>query len=166
MDEEVWLQIQDFPDYSVSSHGRIRNDVRRRFVQTSHTNRGAVKVGLTSGGKQQTRQVKDLVAAAFVEGYNDRFNTVVILDGDHDNLNARNLAWRPYWFNWKYVNQFKDINHYLDSGPIEDRKTGVRYSNIVDAGLTNGLLFYEIQLALVRKVPVFPTWHLFDWVKG
>lgn len=47
--------------------------------------------------------------------------------------------------------------------PVKDVKTGFVYSNIAEAALTNGLLFSEIELAVLNRIPVFPIWHYFEW---
>ena len=163
--DEIWAKILGFPKYSVSTHGRIRNDVRERLVKQSCTMQGMSKVGLMKDGKQHTKSVKLLVASAFVTGQTDIFDSPINLDGDQRNNHIANLVWRPAWFAWKYTSQFKTVDEYATIGPIVDRHTGLLYENIVSAATTNGLLFYEIKLALVNKVPVFPTWHLFDWYK-
>lgn len=163
--EETWFQIKDFPNYAVSSYGRICNEERGRIVKTSTTRQGGIKVGLTQGGRQYTRSVKVLVAEAFIKGRTHTFDTPMHLDGDQSNNHISNIVWRPRWFAWKYARQFEKIDDYIGLGPISDRKTGLLYSDIVEASLANGVLFYEVHLSLVNKMPVFPTWHIFDWVK-
>lgn len=163
--EEIWVQLAEFPNYSISSEGRVRNDVRGRIVRTSLTRQGAAKVGLIRGGVQETRSVKVLVAEHFVDGWSETFNTPINLDGDQTNNNVDNIVWRPRWFACKYKSQFYKIEMYSGVGPIVDRKTGIIYKDVVDAALSNGVLFYEIQMSLVNKVPIFPTWHIFDWVR-
>lgn len=162
--EETWAPIFEFPNYSVSTEGRIRNDERQRLVSQSLTQQGAVKVGLVKDGKQYTRSVKVLVAERFVSGQDDIFDTPMHLDGDQTNNSVTNLVWRPRWFAWKYARQFESIEEYIGVGPIKERKSGLVYEDIVNASITYGVLFYEVKLALVNKIPVFPTWHVFDWV--
>lgn len=161
---ETWLKIKEFPQYSVSNEGRIRNEDRKRPVQVSHTQAGASKVGLVSGGKQYTRSVKVLVAEAFVEGRTTTFDTPINLDGDPTNNHAENIVWRPRWFACKYKMQFDDVHKYIGMGPIKNRQTGIEYVDVVEASIMNGLLFHEVHLALVSKSPVFPTWNIFDWI--
>lgn len=163
--EEMWAKILGFPKYSVSTEGRIRNDVRERIVQQSCTAHGLAKVGLSKNGKQYTRSVKILVATAFIPGKTAEFDTAMNLDGNQQNNHVHNLVWRPHWFVCKYSAQFANIDDYRGIGPIVDRHSGLVYADIVDAGIANGYLFKEIKMALVNKIPVFPTWHLFDWSK-
>lgn len=161
--EEMWAKILGFPKYSVSTEGRIRNDARQKLVKQSTTKHGLSKVGLSKDGKQYTRSVKILVADAFIPGKTEEFDTAMHLDGNQQNNHINNLVWRPHWFVCKYSAQFADIDEYIGAGPIVDRHSGVVYEDIVAAGIANGVLFKEIKMALVNKIPVFPTWHLFDW---
>lgn len=163
--DEIWSKIYEFPEYSISSHGRVRNEARTRIIKTSLTRQGAVKVGLVKGGKQHTRSVKVLVAEAFVEGWTEQFDTSMHLDGNAENNRADNIVWRPRWFVWKYHRQFETIDKYVGVGPVADRKTGEIYPDIAQASMANGLLCHEVHLALVNKTPVFPSWRIFDWVR-
>lgn len=165
--QEQWEILPDFPIYAISSYGRIRNERRNRLVKITYTRDGEAKVGLVdTSGIQRTRSVRLLVAKTFVPGMTDVFNTPINLDGDRANNNADNLLWRPRWFAQKYVLQLTTLEHYTkNSVPIVDRTTGVIYSNIAEASMINGLLFTEVAMSLVNKIPVFPSWHLFDIVK-
>lgn len=162
--EVIWVQLEEFPDYSINTSGEIRNDVRDRLVSVSHTRQGAAKVGLMKDSKQHTRSVKVLVAETFLEKTNPLFDTPIHLDGDQKNCNVSNLVWRPRWFAWKYHHQLEEIDLYEDSGAVIDTSTEIIYSDIVEAALTNGLLFYEVRLSVHNKIPVFPTYHMFEWV--
>jgi hypothetical protein len=162
--EELWRPISEFPNYSISSYGSVRNDNRGRLVNCSLTKQGGVKVGLVRDGVQHTRSVKVLVAEHFIPRTDPLFDTAIHLDGDQQNNRCDNLIWRPRWFAWKYSRQFETIDQYIGVGPIKERKSGLVYPDIVEASLTHGILLYEVQLALVNKIPVFPTWHIFDWV--
>lgn len=161
--EEFWETIEEFPEYEVSNLGRIRSHYRKRLIRQTHTPQGALKVNLRYNGKPNTRSVKVLVAKAFVPGRTAQFNTPLQMDGNQDNVQADNLVWRPRWFCWKYSRQLESIDRFYGVGPLVDRKTGVQYEDIATAATSNGLLPYEVQMSLVNKVPVFPTWHLFDW---
>lgn len=164
--EEQWAQIKEFPNYSISSEGRVRNDDRGRIVKVSRTQQGASKVGLVHSKKQHTRAVNVLVAEAFVSGYSDIFNTPMHLDGDASNNRAENLVWRPRWFAWKYTRQFETVNEYNGLGPIKERSSGIVYIDIVSAGVLNGILFEEIAMSLSTKEATWPTWQIYDWVKS
>lgn len=162
--DELWAQIKEFPNYSISTNGSIRNESRTRLVKTSVTERGVVKVGLVRGGQQSTRSVKVLVAEAFVPGKTEKFDTPIHKDGNQENNNVNNIVWRPRWFAWKYHRQFDRAHNYSKVGPLKDRGSGIVYTNLVEAAIAHGLLFNEIHMSLVNKVPVFPTWQQFERV--
>jgi len=163
--EEMWIQLESFPNYSISSEGRIRNDERDTLVLPSRTRQGGLKVGLVNNGVQHTRSLKVLVAQTFVDGQTEIFATPIQLDGDQENVRADNIVWRPRWFAWKYTRQFEKIDDYIGVGPLSERKSGLVYQDIVEASLSNGVLFDAVNLALVNKIPVFPTWQMFDWIR-
>jgi hypothetical protein len=63
---EHWVKILDFPDYSVSDLGRVRNNRTDRILRGTSSNRGTLTVLLLGedGGKYR-RSVARLVWAAF-----------------------------------------------------------------------------------------------------
>lgn len=162
--DEVWITCDEFPDYSISSFGRIVNNKFKRVVKITFTKDGTAKVNLYKDGIQHTRSLKTLIGCYFVKGKTEVFNTLIHLDGDTSNNSVTNLCWRPRWFALKYKWQLKEIDRYnkMKLGPIIDVRSGLVYKEgIVQAGLTNGLLFSEILLSLTDQTPVFPTWQVF-----
>ena len=165
--DEVWLTCEEFPDYSISSHGRVRNEHRQSIVQQSLTLQGAPKVSLSGDGVRRTLSVKVLVADLFVE--NDRdpeiFNTPIHLDGDQTNCRCENLMWRPRWFACKYTQQFTAVKRYEGVGPIVNLKSGMVFEDIVHASTVNGLLFKDLEESIHANGVVFPSYQMFDWAK-
>lgn len=173
-DDELWEPIESFPRYQVSSRGEIINLDSGRPVRTSTTNHGDVKVKLWRDGESFTRSVKVLVAKAFVEKpdvdirLSGPCSSVIVLDGDPQNLNAWNLAWRPKHFAWKYTHQLRvsQPNRY-HSLAVENLKTGKAYPNVVEAGMTEGLLFDDIWRSTYMETECFPnrsTWIVVERV--
>jgi len=161
--QEVWAQLDEFEDYSISNLGRVRNDIRDSLVALSLTQQGAVKVGLMKGGRQHTRSVKVLVAETFVPRDNPLFNSPINLDCNPRNNQVGNIVWRPRWFAWRYTQQLVNVKRYRGVGPVVNVKTGAMYADVVEAAMTNGLLFSEVELSVVNQIPVFPSWHLYAW---
>lgn len=166
--EELWETIWDFPQYEISNHGQVYNIPRRRYMKTSVNNHGHVKISLVNDRTQtrHTRSVAKLVAAAFVESPNERCNDVVILDGNPRNVVSSNLAWRPRWFCWKYLKQLENPK------PLDFKKyeilnvhTQTVYRNVIECGMTEGLLFMDIWLSVLNEaIPhhTFPYGHRFQ----
>ena len=67
---EEWKTICDYPDYEISSLGRVRKidpKTKRLFiVQLSHNTQGYIQAALTKDGIRKTRRVNRLVAFAFI----------------------------------------------------------------------------------------------------
>ena len=163
MYEEEWENILGFPNYMISTHGRVRNIKHGRLVKMSTTKQGAMKVSLYSENNRITKSVKVLVAEAFLPGRTDQFDTAMHLDGDQSNNRIENLVWRPRWFAWKYSRQFDYLEQYSKLGPVYEIRSKKEYSSVAEAGMSNGLLFNEIDFGISNKVAVFPTWQQFEW---
>lgn len=72
MTQELWLPIADFPNYEVSSLGRIRrtNTTARwkagKILNERRNDEGYLRVVLYASGATKTKMVHRLVAAAFI----------------------------------------------------------------------------------------------------
>jgi hypothetical protein len=90
---EQWRPIAGFPDYSVSSHGRVVSYKRKTpyLMGGSHNQRGYRMVMLTAqDGKKTIRTVHRLVAAAFL-GPTPEGLQVCHNDGDKERNGVDNL---------------------------------------------------------------------------
>lgn len=159
--DEIWVVIEEFPNYHVSDHGRVLNADTGRILAESRTKTGTLKIGLVMGGKQYTRSVCVLVAEAFVEGRSEVFNTPIHLDGNPQNNFQDNLIWRPRWFAWKYARQFREHIPGQSQGPIVDTVLGGVYVDMWEAALSNGLLVEDVWKSVHSQKPTFPTWQMF-----
>jgi hypothetical protein len=150
--------IPGFLNYQVTSDGRVINSRTGRDMIFTPTQAGDPTVGLMKNGKQYRRSVRVLVAEAFVEGQDEFYDTPIQLDGNRDNVRADNLLWRPRWFAWRYVRQFRDpIPSWYYIGPIMDTSTGMQYRTIYEAAVTNGNLCEDIHNSVLYDTPVFPV---------
>lgn len=166
--EEEWVDIPEFRNYRISSFGRVYSITRDIIMRTSFTPFGHMKVNLMSewDNKQYTRGVAQLVAEVFVPQPNVLCDHVMILDGDFTNVAAHNLAWRPQWFVWKYTRQLKTLQplHYRNL-PVLNVTTGEQYNNIIECGMTEGLLFEDIWRSTYSGAAIFPNGSIFEIVK-
>ncbi len=158
---EEWTRIPEFPNYSVSSSGNIRNDRFDRLMTLSVNQRGAVHVALMQGTKQYRRSVALLVANTYLpEPPSPAFDTPIHLDGDPLNNAAENLLWRPFWFAMKYKLQFRGPRKGFRV-PIEDVSSGEQFPTSWEAATKYGLLDFEILLATQNRTYVWPTYQRF-----
>lgn len=161
MSEEKWKPIPEFPGYSVSDWGWIRNDDSGRMLRYSQNQYGVVNVGLVRNGVQFHRSVPLLVAKAFIPNNSEVFDTPINLDGDRWNSRVDNLAWRPRWFAVKYNQQFRNRIIYPIDLPIEDVNTGEISENSFECAKRYGLLESDIVLSIANRTYAWPTWQEF-----
>lgn len=168
MDQETWRTIKEFPNYSISNLGRVHNNRVNRPMAISRTGYGHVKIGLRDSitGERFTRSVALLVAEAFVESPDILCDSVVLLDGDQTNVAADNLVWRPSWYAWKYVRQFKTPKSvYYENLAVRNITARRNYPSIVDAAMTEGLLFEEIWRSTYMAKPLYPYGFVFKVIE-
>lgn len=155
MDEE-WRTIWDFPYYSVSNNGRVRNDATGRILSPSENQNGILQVGLSVHKEQFKRSVTVLVAHAFVPNRNgDAFDTPINLDGDRTNNRAENIVWRPRWFAIRYFRQFHQPP-YEFTVPLYLVDTDEVFIDAREAAVKYGLLEKDIVLDLTNHTGVWP----------
>lgn len=167
MEREVWRTIPEFPNYEISNLGNVYNSKQRMMMRISFNNHGHSKITLTDDARyRHTRSVAQLVADAFVEPPNFLCDQLVVLDGDLTNVVFTNLAWRPRWFAWKYSRQLKvpQPAHYHNLA-VENVVTGVTYRNIIEAGITEGLLFDDIWKSTYSGMQVYPHGSVFEVIE-
>ena len=91
---EIWKTIEDFPDYEISNHGRVKSHKWKKIKILSpiKNNNGYLWQNLCSSGKQSNRQIHRLVLDAFV-GKRQESMDASHLDGNRENNNLDNLVW-------------------------------------------------------------------------
>lgn len=163
---ENWELIDEFPGYSVSDAGRVRNDSSDRILAIRRNQDGICFVGMLKGATQRQRSLALLVAQAFVqcpEGYDYHiFDTPIHLDGDPTNNQAANLMWRPRWFAIKYKVQFQ--NPRVTSNPIVETQSGDTFDTIWQAAQIYGLLERDVVASCLNHEPVWPTRQRFRFI--
>lgn len=158
---EQWLPLGQFPGYSASNTGRIRNDRRDRLL-TPVLTENRPYVGLVYNGVQVKRSLSKLICETFVpRSSNPLFDTPIHLDGELTNCEARNLLWRPRWFALKHIHQFRKPMPDYD-WPIREVKTKQEFSDCWGPVFDYGLLYMDVVLAILHKTYVFPTMQIFE----
>lgn len=159
---ERWLPIDEFPGYSVSNKGRVRNDLTRRIMVTVHNRGGVLMVGLFRDRCQFKRGVAKLVAEKFLPHNTlETFDTPMHLNGDRSDCSADNLVWRPRWYVHKYQQQFESYRQPYIDRKIMDEKTGDIYANSWEAAIANGLREFEVAKSVYELTTAWPTYQTF-----
>lgn len=163
--EEYWIEIENFPGYSVSNHGRVRSDKSGRILRLNENQYGVLQVGMMRDGEQKHRSVPLLVAKAFILQPTGPFDTPINLDGDRHNNTVENLAWRPRWFAIKYNQQFRTEHPFRILSPVQDLKSGEISKDSLDCAKRYGLLEDELIFAVLNRTYVWPTYQEFGIVE-
>jgi hypothetical protein len=87
--DELWKFIEGYPNYMVSSHGRVMNAKRKRILANIFNPKGYASVCL---GRNKPFRVNRLVAQAFVPNPENK-SQVNHIDEVKENNHASNLEW-------------------------------------------------------------------------
>lgn len=161
---EVWVEVHEFPGYSVSDRGRVRNDETGRLLSLSPNQYGVLRVGMMNTDRhQENRSVALLVAKHHLElpPDNSAFDTPINLDGDRYNNRADNLMWRPRWFALKYHKQFEEGARTGYKVPIQVLSTGDIFPDSMAAAMRFGILAEDTVKSAIHNQFVFPTFQKF-----
>jgi len=159
---ETWSVVREFPSYSVSDHGRVRNDNTERMMTAFPTRGGHLHVGMVRHGVQFKRGLAKIVSEHYLIQPEPHFNTPIHLDGDLSNCHVSNLTWRPRWFAQQFSRQFNLI--WRPYPPVRDLLDGMIHVNIWDLVMERGLLLSQIIHSADEGSFVFPTHDRFAWV--
>jgi hypothetical protein len=108
---EEWKEIQDYPNYSVSSFGNVRNDKTGKILKGCPDKDGYNYVCLYH--PQKNHRIHQLVASAFIENISN-YNQVDHIDKKVVNNNVTNLRWVSHSQNQINRSRFKNAkNKYL-----------------------------------------------------
>jgi len=160
---EEWMPLQDYPGYSVSNLGQVRNDKRSSLLSVTHNQSGVSIVGLMHNGIQVKRSLAKLICEAFVPNPQQQvpFTTPIHLNGDPINCQADNLLWRPRWFALKHSRQFK--LHLPERPPVRVIQTGEMFEGVWPFVLSYGLLYMDVILSILNFTYVFPVMYNVEW---
>jgi hypothetical protein len=164
--QEEWREILEFPGYSVSNTGLVRNEDFGKDheirMMTQHVNqRGIANVSFNRRGRQYKRSVAVLVAKAFITTARSlAFDTPINLDGDRLNNCVDNLAWRPRWHATEYFQQFRQPRQSIEHD-VQEYKTEEVFESSWEAALRFGLLDFDIVQAIANATYARPTFQRF-----
>lgn len=94
LDGEIWMIHDEYPDFKISSHGRVKGVKRNNLISTRvHEGYYDCRIKNRNGDKK-TPRIHQLVAQLFVENSCPETNNVVNhIDGNKLNNHFSNLEW-------------------------------------------------------------------------
>ena len=95
---EQWVQVDGFPNYEVSSYGRVRRVGSKRCLKTPPKSNGYLQVTVSNTHMQRNYSVHRLVAKAFLPPANGK-ELVLHRDGNRANNHSDNLYWGDLYDN-------------------------------------------------------------------
>lgn len=98
---EEWIVIDEFPTYSVSSFGRVRNDITGYILNGGYDKDKYRQVTICYNHKQYNRRICRLVAKAFLPNPNN-LPQVNHKDENKENNSVNNLEWCSVKYNNNY----------------------------------------------------------------
>ena len=101
MTEERWKMVDEFPTYSISTFGRLRNDITGNILIGGYDRDGYRQATICYCGKQYNRRICRLVAIAFIPNSND-LPMVNHKDENKENDCVNNLEWCTAEYNNNY----------------------------------------------------------------
>ena len=146
---EEWLIIEEFPRYSVSNFGRVKNNETNYILIGGHDKDGYNQVTLCYNGKQYNRRVCRLVAKAFIDNPNN-LPFVNHKDENKTNDNANNLEWCTIRYNNNYGKHYYNVRkrikcvetdkEYISTREVE-RQLGFSHTNVGRAARMGNLSY-------------------------
>lgn len=113
--KEVFMEIKDYPIYSVSNKGNVKNNYTEQMLKPFFDKDGYPMVKISNSQSRKTFRVHRLVALHFIE---NEYNKPQVnhIDGNKVNNNVENLEW---------VTQEENYLHALKAGLMRRRSVPV-----------------------------------------
>jgi hypothetical protein len=91
-------------------------------------------------------------------------DTVIHKNGNKEDCNASNLAWRTRSYAIHYHKQFAESSFYEHDTPIEVIETGAKFDNVREASINFGIIHSYIALSALSGEPAWPINQTFRYI--
>jgi hypothetical protein len=155
---EKWCNITDFPNYSVSNFGRIRNNTTNVLLKMQQNERGYWIINLYNCGTRKVKRVHRLVAEAFIP---NPFNKPEV---NHKDGNTAN----PYVGNLEWSTKIENMEHASREGLLTTATITPETAKLICKALTtrkaDGKSLsvvakeFNIPLTLIQRISQRKSW--------
>lgn len=161
-----WRKIEEFPRYSVSDEGQVRNDKTGRILKAHHDRFGYLQLNLSNAGVKKKKYVHRLAAEAFIPNPDGK-PEVNHKDGNKENCAVSNLEWvtphenRLHMYRVLGVEPNRPTEEHLDrihklckiatSKPVRCVETGIEYDSMRTAASSTGTTEQKISYAVKNR---------------
>jgi hypothetical protein len=115
---EEWKTINDYPNYSISSLGVVRNDKTNKIMKLSNR-RGYLRIGLRKDGIQKYFSLHQLMGLHFIPNPNN-YPQIDHINGEKNDNRLENLRW---------CNQSQNERNKKKRANCSSQYLGVRWKN-------------------------------------
>lgn len=137
--EEEWRSTRQYPGYSCSNLGRVRNDKHNRILNGTINNKGYMRYDLCINGKRVAVSGHRLIALTFIPN-TTRKPYINHIDGDKTNNCVSNLEWCTAKENTQHaILKLNKANGGWNKKPVVCINTGAVYNSVLEAGLKLGI---------------------------
>lgn len=154
MKNEIWTEIKGFPNYNISSIGRVRNIKTNLILKTCFHTRKYLQLGLFKNNKYYPKKIHRLVAEAFIPNPDNK-PQVNHINGIKSDNRIENLEW---------ITNKENMRHSWDIGL---RKPMIGKNNVMSLKVKdteNNMVFDSIAEA-AKYINYSPS-HLSDMLNG
>lgn len=167
MNDEIWLSIQEYSNYEISSQGRVRRRLTGQILIPWKAN-GYLYVGLRNERGRKNKSIHRLVAEAFL-GVHPELE-VNHIDGDKENNSVENLEWCTSSYNIRHAmalglyTPYKLPPHPHEKKAVRIVETGDEFDSLTECAEAIGGFKTAISACLLGKVKTHLGYH-FEEVK-
>lgn len=153
-ENEEWRPVDEFPQYFISSYGRVKHRDRTNARKVTVNERGFPVILLSSATSptRYLRQINKLVALAFLPLpiYSDS-TAIWHKDGDLQNCHYSNLMWerRDRVLEWNEMHR-NGVPKFTTPA-VKNNRTGEIYKDAFDCAIQEGVLESSIVWRIERQ---------------
>lgn len=158
MANDNWITVDGYPNYRVNDDGLVQSKARGewRDLKPGFDRYGYPRVDLYNNGRHSSKHIHQLVAKAFVDGYDESLQ-VNHINGDKNDNRASNLEWVTCGDNLRHA-----YNEHLNFGPrksVRVLETNAVYASEKECAIAVGGCISGVNGCLKRRRSTHKGFH-------